>query len=987
MIDRKVFCRVLLQIVVMGLSHLKEMGSEALKVNFQTTIHRSLYLFVCVFLASCSFLEPQKKTQEYVKETSAQDEKEKIKILLNQGSILLKEKKYNQAIEKISEANLTLPSLEGYYLLGLSYVKMEKLTQAKESFKKGLELNPKHEAILSSLAVTEIALGNEEDALVTYNRLTEHYPKESYYFLKKGIILKVLKRNQEAYSTFKKINAQNFQQKSQLYMHLGEVCYLLKKYSESEEYLTKAKQADPSLKEVDALLTQSKFNSSLEKGITLFENKNFPSAISFFIDALVVKSDSIESLLYLGKSYYNTSQLDKAEGIFKKSIELDNRNREGYIYLSQIYAKKNDFLKLVSNYNLAIQFLPQEVEFYNELGLGYKKIGNNKRALLTFIQAKEVNNKYLPARKNLVETFLEEGQFFEAKREIDELSELAPADQFVTKNRKLLDSKQNSNVLEEKKTVPNNKGKSKKIEEIVHYFDSHFELGQKEKCLSFLKKVWIEEMSLEVRETIGSLYQKLGEDELAAQTFKDILAKNPESHLSYYQLGIISLPVDRIFALRNFEKAIALRKNYTSAYIARGITHYKLGNRERAKEDFYYALSIDPELEMASYNLGMIYYNDNLYNDAEAIFLDLTKKFPNFADPYYHLGYMYYEHKELEKAEKYILISLKLERNPVTIYAYIKILEEIKKAKIFRENLDLQITSLRREIVENYPNSPYAQTLSKVVFSNKENKVVIQSYPLFGSVVTEPIHINQSLIVNYGTSIARIDSLTKSLIWRKDTPIKYEWLKANTRIYGLTKTHLEQIDLETGKVLWRVKLDSILPSRLEIADSILLAGKKGNKEILFSYSFEGELQSNLVLEEGSKWELTKKGNLFLFHNTADGMRWNIFNSKLETQNDGFTLLGSIAGEIILIGSQDNSCYVHKGSYVYKFEPDGSFRRSEKNESTSVGNENLKEMSISENLYLSSQGVLSFRGRMGKESWSEKISSKSNSSVFSVYFKD
>ena len=79
-----------------------------------------------------------------------------------------------------------------------------------------------------------------------------------------------------------------------------------------------------------------------------------------------------------------------------------------------------------------------------------------------------------------------------------------------------------------------------------------------------------------------------------------------------------------------------MNPKYSSAYIARGITYYKLGNRERARDDFHYALSIESNLEVTSYNLGMILYNDNLHKDAESIFLELTQKYPNFSDPYYH---------------------------------------------------------------------------------------------------------------------------------------------------------------------------------------------------------------------------------------------------------------------------------------------------------------------------------------------------------------
>ena len=971
-------------------------------------------IFFVFFLVSCSSQESRTKSV-VASESVVEDNSTKVKLLLSQGNEFLRENKFNEAIQKFQEANLVSPSTEGYYLLGLSYLKNQETIKAKEVFTKGLELNPKTEIILTSLGLTYIILGDEENARIVYSRLTEYYPKESNYNLKLGITLKSLKRYEDSYSILKQIKEKDFKDKMQLYIHLGDVCISLKKFSEALEYYTKAKQIDPKLLEIDGLIVKSKFLFFQEKGIEFYEKKNFSLAILNFVNALVLKPDSSHTLLYLGKSYFYNNQFDKSEESLKKSLELNEKNREIYVYLSQLYAQKQNFEKVISNYLLALKYFPDDVEFYNQLGLTYKKLNQPKLALLTFIQAKELNRNYLPVRKNLALTLLEESLFLESKREFDELYELTPKDEVVLRNRKILNSKDyykttSSQILSES----NEKEKSKKATEILNKFDSYLSLDQKEKCLSFLQDAWKKETNLEIKETIGVLYTKLGQDELALQAFKEILQKNPESHISYYQIGILSLPTDRQLALRNFEKAIVMKKDYSNAYIARGITYYKLGNRQRAKEDFYYALSIEPNLEIASYNLGMILYNDNLQKDAETIFLDLTKKYPDFADPYYHLGYMYYEQRELEKALKYILISLNLERSPVTIYAYIKILEELKKIGKGRSDADSLLFDLKKEIVENFPNSTYAKSLSESVLKNKENRVVIQSYPLFDTLLTPPLFINQTLIVNYGNSITRLKSETKSSLWTLNTSSPYLWLRANTRLYGLTKSQLDQIDLETGKILWSTKLNSLLPNRLEVSDSILFSAIKGQKEILFSYSFEGEFQSNIELPKASKWELTKKGSIFLFHDTSDGLVWEILDSKLNRIKESFTLLGTESGSISVIGSVDNSCYVLKGNFIYRFGADGTFSRSGKIEDSILAlyinqgilmlktNKSLysltpnldkvvkqleeSETLVDNNTYLSRDGVLSIRDNSGKLLWSENISLKNKSTVFSVYYK-
>ena len=81
-----------------------------------------------------------------------------------------------------------------------------------------------------------------------------------------------------------------------------------------------------------------------------------------------------------------------------------------------------------------------------------------------------------------------------------------------------------------------------------------------------------------------------------------------------------------------------------------------------------------------------------------------------------------------------------------------------------------------------YPNSSYSKNLSESVFQQKDNRVVVQSYPLQDTIMTPPIFINQSLIVNYGTSIARLRSDSKSILWRVETPLPYHTLKKGDEI-------------------------------------------------------------------------------------------------------------------------------------------------------------------------------------------------------------
>lgn len=1073
------------------------------------------------------------------KEDNPTNPQEKAKSLLNEGNDLYFGLRYKEAISKLEEANTILPTEEGFYLLGLSYYKIKDFTKSGESLDLALNLNPRSERVLLAKAILETSLGQEENSLEIYTKLVSFYPENQVYNFKKAVSLKSLNRYTEALEEFQKIKEDEFRMKSQLFTHLGELYHAVKNYSLSEKYYSKAKAANPDLPEIDSAKKKVRYSDLFEKGNTLYNQNKQEDAIEYLEEAASISpSSTIYSLL--GKSYYSISDYKKAESNFQKSLTFE-KNKEVYLYLGKIYSRTGKINLAVQNFIEATKNYSQDADVQNELGLAYKKLACPKLALLAFISAKELNPNSIQFRKNLVFTYLEEGQTLEANREARDLQPLSANDKELKEIFSLLNSTENTPNLNDKlkkwrskrvllegriyeeqieleKAEKFYKSKlsdkafiepakyrlsliySQKAEEelnknhlkkaqvylqkakeydlqnwtfsnledrlkdsqkrqeanryyskaerlslsndtslsIEEYTKSFFKektqaklnkivslylsSNKKSACISFLKKAEIESAdNTDLLEGIASAYLKLEQESLAIQLFKKVLERNPESYQSYYRLGLRAMDKDRRASLSYFEKAIALEKKDSNLYIARGINYYKLGNRERAGEDFRYALNLESDLEIASYNLGMILYNDNLTSDAELIFLDLTQKYPDFAEPFYHLSYIYFEKKDFSKAEKFILQSLKLERNVASLFAYIQILNELKTSSQEKDSIQSKIQKLKKEVLENYPTSSYAKRLTSETVP-LDDKIVFQNYPLQDTIVSQPIYINQSLIVNYGTSIARIDSQNKMILWKVETPNLYRVLKANSRLYGLTKNSLDQYDLETGKLLWKIPMKPKAIIRFQISDTVIFSEKIGSSETLYSYSMDGEFISSIDLAGGSKWELSANGILFIFHKTNDGLSWEIYNSELKPITDTLTLLGSEKGEIKILGTIEDLCFVLKENYLYRFEANGNFTRSgklddkqatiyiykksiyiktDKNLYKTSSNlehftkiegteKNKSEFLVDNNTYLSSDGILKVKDNSGKILWSENLSSradKTKSSVYSVYIRE
>ena len=70
------------------------------------------------------------------------------------------------------------------------------------------------------------------------------------------------------------------------------------------------------------------------------------------------------------------------------------------------------------------------------------------------------------------------------------------------------------------------------------------------------------------------------------------------------------------FKVRDFSKAVSLKKDLEDAYLNRGNTFMKIGRFEEATKDYDVAISYYPDFAMAFYNRGIA--NHNLGNNTQA---------------------------------------------------------------------------------------------------------------------------------------------------------------------------------------------------------------------------------------------------------------------------------------------------------------------------------------------------------------------------------
>lgn len=102
-------------------------------------------------------------------------------------------------------------------------------------------------------------------------------------------------------------------------------------------------------------------------------------------------------------------------------------------------------------------------------------------------------------------------------------------------------------------------------------------------------------------------------------------------------------------AARCFEKAIDLRSNFSDAWAALGLLYYESGRLETAERCYARALEGERKSETLN-NLGVVYFNQERYEDARRRFEEAVSLSPFFYDALYNLRDVCVELDDLQAA-------------------------------------------------------------------------------------------------------------------------------------------------------------------------------------------------------------------------------------------------------------------------------------------------------------------------------------------------
>jgi len=125
--------------------------------------------------------------------------------------------------------------------------------------------------------------------------------------------------------------------------------------------------------------------------------------------------DDVEANYNAANLYFGLHQYDEAIRYYKKTLEIDPKNKLVINMLGYSYAQKGEFKEAISWLEKYIKIAPDEPNPYDSLGEIYLYLGEYKKAEKLFKKAVKVNEDFYQSWNHLANVYLDRGQYEQAR--------------------------------------------------------------------------------------------------------------------------------------------------------------------------------------------------------------------------------------------------------------------------------------------------------------------------------------------------------------------------------------------------------------------------------------------------------------------------------------------------------------------------------------------------------------------------------------------
>jgi tetratricopeptide (TPR) repeat protein len=159
----------------------------------------------------------------------------------------------------------------------------------------------------------------------------------------------------------------------------------------------------------------------LEAAKGLYRVGNYSGALKLYLD-MVNTSFSYKLYYEIGRCYYKLGDIGNAENHFKRSIELESYKNPSYIFLGNIYFRKEEAQKAIEYWTTSFSYKPDDESVCLNLATSYFSKDMRFQSLFFYEKylkyAKDKTSSYYLEIKNSIENFIKISREFYQKAQM-----------------------------------------------------------------------------------------------------------------------------------------------------------------------------------------------------------------------------------------------------------------------------------------------------------------------------------------------------------------------------------------------------------------------------------------------------------------------------------------------------------------------------------------------------------------------------------------
>ena len=232
--------------------------------------------------------------------------------------------------------------------------------------------------------------------------------------------------------------------------------------AKADAYAAKAKaDADAAKAKTDADATKAKADAAQEKtksfqiGMGFLINQNYDKAIASFKKHIELNPDDINGYIKIAEAYYESNQQNEAFKYINKALEINPSNQNAvrqnairlrnsiqikrleiqinedykkieYLAIGTQYFRQRNFQKAIENLEKHIKLNPDDIHGYMTIAVSFQELKNFEEAFKNFNLALNIDPNFIPAYIEKGLTYYEIGKYDEAIKTFNKVLELEP---------------------------------------------------------------------------------------------------------------------------------------------------------------------------------------------------------------------------------------------------------------------------------------------------------------------------------------------------------------------------------------------------------------------------------------------------------------------------------------------------------------------------------------------------------------------------------